>query len=1538
MKKLFYFFIFVFSISITYADIHYVTVTGDDTKDGLSWANAQKNLQAALDAVSPGDQIWVAKGTYKPTSDYGLGGDRFKHFEMKREVAIYGGFFGNETDISQRANYGYGETNEAILSGDLDGNDNYTTIPPTNMDNNSYHVLYNPEGLELTSSSILDGFTIKGGNGDFELDVHFTHGAGILNYYNSPKLINCRFVYNVALGGGSGMANARSNPILENCTFEDNYSQTGAIHNYSYSSPVFTGCYIKNNKSNIYAGGMNNFDNSSPILTNCFFIYNLAITPSDPIYYSAGGMHNLNQSNPILSNCTFQNNHGYYGGGVYNNSCSPTITNCSFQNNKSESGGGIYNLNSSATITNCIFLNNEVTGIGGGICNYEFNLPWGSPPINITITNCTFAGNSAAFYGGGILNSVAGGTTTINNSIIWGNTALDGKQISISGGTTRINFSCYSNETGDVSSTGSLIISNCINTYPRFAYSGSYPYSVVGNSPCVNTGNNSYNVNETDIRGKKRIKGGTIDMGAYEWTTGTDPDGLIIYVKWDASGANNGTSWTDAFISFQSALDVAISGDQIWVARGTYKPSSYYGLRTWPDPDPRLKHFRMINGIAIYGGFEGTEAPDYDLNLRDYTTNETILSGDITTGKFEKPVYCYHVFYHPNGLGLTSTAILDGFTITGGKAEGDVPFNSGGGILNLGNFPTELYNPTIKNCTFRDNSALEYGGAISNWSGTNAIITNCTFKNNSALYGGGICNAHFCYPLITNCLFIDNSAVDYGGGIYSSVNGYPSNETIVNCTFTGNSAKSGGGFYGDNSISIINNSILWGNTASVAGNQIYNNGGNITLNYSCYANGTNDVGGTISANNCINTDPQFVGTGENPYSILYGSPCINKGNNAYIPTGIITDLIGNDRIIGSNVDMGAYEYKYKINDGLVAYYPFNGDANDETGNGNDGTVYGATLTEDRFGCSNKAFSFDGVNDYIEVSSTKGFPTGSNARTISLWFKWSEIKWPSPGIEILGYGTNSESHRLGIWIGWLHNLGIETCMYDRVFSWEGDTKWHNLAVTYPEGETSSDKFKLYFDGVLQSGIFNTGNGVRTLNTDSSPLTIGVLPQANVYYFNGLIDEVRIYNRALSNNEIQLLYNEGSGCPEPPFKNNLALWLDASEPKKFEVPPVEAESFFDIWYDMAPLPAAEDASITEEPNRMPRWLQDGINGKPAVLFETDYSATGYGNSDILASPNDAGVHDEITTGETNRWNPDSREKSYILLFQTGSSVDAEGSPNPSYYSDGRQCVFEAGGPLSGMNTYISEGKICIGAWNRFEQKYSILDPGGNFYGANTGIVYYVRYSYDPMTRRIGGSTGAYKPAHPDETSLSTISIENFSGLTRDNTNSVTLNDKTGIGGACRTRYHDYSTGETYSDHFNGMIGEILLYNQIVTDAEILPYIDAKFGTNFATTPPSHKSSDWILIDQTESLEELMLSSAYPNPFSDWTSFGLNLPESQNIRADLFDVYGNKVMSVYSGNLSKGIHNFNIDGKDLPSGMYIFRVIGDNLLVEGKVILMK
>ncbi len=168
----------------------------------------------------------------------------------------------------------------------------------------------------------------------------------------------------------------------------------------------------------------------------------------------------------------------------------------------------------------------------------------------------------------------------------------------------------------------------------------------------------------------------------------------VWYVN-DAGDAGNGcTSWEDACPELQTALGLANSGDQVWLAEGTYTPAGPGGDRT--------ATFQLITGVALYGGFDGSERT---LEDRAGLFDQTILSGDLNgdddTGG-DNSENSYHV---TTGSGTGLSAILDGFTITAGHASTSAfPHFVGGGMLNEGG------SPTVTNCTFSENTARSGGG------------------------------------------------------------------------------------------------------------------------------------------------------------------------------------------------------------------------------------------------------------------------------------------------------------------------------------------------------------------------------------------------------------------------------------------------------------------------------------------------------------------------------------------------------------------------------------------------------------------------------------------------------------------------------------------------------------------------------------------------------------------------------------------------------------------------------------------------------------
>jgi parallel beta-helix repeat protein len=382
-----------------------------------------------------------------------------------------------------------------------------------------------------------------------------------------------------------------------------------------------------------------------------------------------------------------------------------------------------------------------------------------------------------------------------------------------------------------------------------------------------------------------------------------------IYVDADAMGNNNGTSWEDAYTTLQPALEDAADGAEIWVAEGIYVPTQ----ETSPG-DPRSASFQLKNGVALYGGFHPSVG-DTGWEDRDWVSNVTVLSGDI--GTVEDPTdNSYHVIYNPDELALDGSAVLDGFTVTGGNADGaEWPNTHGAGLYNsFSSSPTVtnctfssnsarygggmanrgLSSPVVTNCTFSHNSASDGGGGMYNSDSSAPVVTNCTFSGNSAGKGAGMLNG-YSWPVVTNCTFSENSASWYGGGMSNDAYSAP---VVTNCTFSGNSAAWwGGGMVNyTGSLPAVTNSILWGDSPS----EIYNDyGGGSAVSYS-------DIQSGYLGEGNVDADPLFVDAATRDLHLQPGSPAIDAGLDSYV-VGVTTDLDGNPRIMGASVDMGAYE-------------------------------------------------------------------------------------------------------------------------------------------------------------------------------------------------------------------------------------------------------------------------------------------------------------------------------------------------------------------------------------------------------------------------------------------------------------------------------------------------------------------------------------------------------------------------------------------------------------------------------------------------------
>ena len=522
---------------------------------------------------------------------------------------------------------------------------------------------------------------------------------------------------------------------------------------------------------------------------------------------------------PTIAHCTLISNIGIYGGGVYSTSLCPDFINCTFLGNVGGYGGAMFIDHAKSSLINCLFSGNTAVVNGGGIYSYNLSIT--------TLINCTLSGNaaSATGYAGGI--NVYNSEVIVDNCILWGNTAQYGPQIALANGTLDVYNSDIQGGPAGVYLEGSSTQywEASTETNPLFTDADGLDNTVgtqdddlhllIG-SPCINTGANKFVPAgiTTDLDDKNRFAG-TVDMGPYERQSAP----FVIYVDDSAPGSNTGASWFNAYRYLQDALSVAQSGDQVWVAQGTYQPDC--DMLNPFGSGSRDATFLLENGVSLYGGFAGNETA---LSQRNWRLYVSVLNGDLAGNDGANFTnYTENSRHVVTGSGCDGTAVLDGFTITAGNGDAAYPANSGGGLYNYDG------QPTVSNCIFVKNLAAARGGGIFTQEGA-PVISNCTFLGNKTVSGGAMNNAYNSSLVISNCVFSGNIATEYGGAIQ---NAYSSNITLKNCTFSGNTAAIWGGAVRSYASSpTLINCILWGNTAPTGTQLSANGGGTITVSYS----------------------------------------------------------------------------------------------------------------------------------------------------------------------------------------------------------------------------------------------------------------------------------------------------------------------------------------------------------------------------------------------------------------------------------------------------------------------------------------------------------------------------------------------------------------------------------------------------------------------------------------------------------------------------------------------------------------------------------
>ena len=672
--------------------IRYVKVGG--TGDGTSWANASGDLQKMIDelaAVDAPGEVWVAAGTYRPTTQIIEGVQYAASFRMRDGIDVYGGFTGTETSKADRAkgSMPWIYTNETILLGaDYEdgsatwGNDQWNVISSTR-----HVVWFAPMSGEdnFKSVTILDGVTIKGGaanGGEGLADFATDKGGGVYMGLNAI-LQNCIVTENTAKGDGGGVyANG------------DGADASSANAN----GGRVVGCLVYNNSSVEDGGGV--------FVKNAGLVLRSMITNNSATNGAGVYLDKNTENHPeylILSTSVVSNNTATGNGAVYcnesgvllqntivNNNCPSTVD---ASNPNSSQTGGLY-INKYALVINSILWENLINGN---------NIPmYANEPsaANVRFYNNAISGSSNAVWNN-IYQTSTLKLSDDNASVgtVIGPDFMDGypSGVGVQGSLDRPSY-YWEPEQGSNLRAGGLTI-------------GTFPAEVLV-APELDIAGTAFA--QKPAMGAHGVKANEITATNYE---------VFVDINYTGTDAN-GASWTTPYKSLNEVLAYFAQQNlptgqivKVHVKEGDYWPR--YAFTNLDPKTATLSIPALPNGakFEIYGGY-AAESIGTDLTNRFPTTYRTVINGNHEGKDIKEGIY------HCITVETGANVLLDGFHVINGYAAGTATLRYGAGML-----VRDGANVTVRNSIFENNTAEE--AAAIDARGATLSLINCVVNNNT---------------------------------------------------------------------------------------------------------------------------------------------------------------------------------------------------------------------------------------------------------------------------------------------------------------------------------------------------------------------------------------------------------------------------------------------------------------------------------------------------------------------------------------------------------------------------------------------------------------------------------------------------------------------------------------------------------------------------------------------------------------------------------------------------------------------------------------
>ncbi|MBI2842856.1 MAG: chitobiase/beta-hexosaminidase C-terminal domain-containing protein [Armatimonadetes bacterium] len=882
----------------------YVAQAGNDSWSGFTWEEAKGTIAAALESATPGDEVWVAAGTYAGP------------VILRRDIALYGGFAGTEGNREERNP----SQNPTIIDG-----------------NNSGSAVIAPPGAGLETR--IDGFVIRNGSGTY--DGITTCGGAIYCYDSSPTISNNVIELNSATYGGAIYC-FFSSPLIEGNTIRSNIADYGAgIHLEYYSSPAVNRNTFTGNSAQ-YGGALSCYYYCFPSVSDNSILQNTA--------YLGGGIYCEYASPSILAN-VIRNNTAEAGGALYTwyYSASTFANNVVWQNSASYGSGIVsYYYGTDLIANNTIAANTATVDDAAITCDTS----------NPVIVNNLILGNS-----GGI-NATGQSVPGVRNNDLWQNIYYDYQGLSQGAGDVSVDPSVVDADSGDFRLNDAspcvdigddavvkpewhdvggnwriygsnvdigaheLALPELLPTPILSPHGGTYgtPVSVTVACPTPDV-TLRYTTNGIDPTSQDQIVNGpiaidrslTLKVKAWSSETVTSAVQVADYVLKAATPTFTPNGGTFNFVQYVT-ISCSTPGATIRYTTNGDDPNESSPDVTWPiqvasqltlkakawkegwtESETGSAEFLVrpprlhVNKTASGPIRDGLSWQSAYTSLRDAT--EAAIQGDeiwVAAGTYSGPIILRSGIKMYGGFAGNETSLSQRnwktriTVIDGRQLDTTVTILSGSSTL------TRLDGFTVQN-----GLTSELGGGIR--CDAAATIANSVIKGNSAGYGGGIACTGEPASVIDN-LIVNNTALQ-GGGIFCRETA----SQIINNTVANNQASSGGGIAFLNSSPALRNNVVAFNSSGILARGL----SFAKLTSNCvYGNGASNYVGLSAGQSDVLSDPKMVSPSTGDYHLTLTSPCVNAGQAAATDQPERYDLDAGPRVFpaGTVVDIGVDEY------------------------------------------------------------------------------------------------------------------------------------------------------------------------------------------------------------------------------------------------------------------------------------------------------------------------------------------------------------------------------------------------------------------------------------------------------------------------------------------------------------------------------------------------------------------------------------------------------------------------------------------------------